>query len=199
MLMQKNVQVYLCMMLLISLLLTQPAGAARRNPLKSHSSNRLLNRSARQLITATAPATATVEATVEAAAESPLAAEPPSETPAVVTGTDGVAAAAVVTADEGVATAESLTLTDAAAETSQLDAAPSSARSCAIQPALDLAGYPNLVGTLGCPQSEGSFEPVALNEFSGSVDEADETSLNPYMLWFGAEERIYALLPSGQI
>ena len=146
-------------------------------------------------VTPTVPST--VEPTALPVADSPLTAASPLETPAAVTETDGVVAADNVTAGGEITSGESLTPSDAVTSTSQ-----SSAATCAIQPALDLAGYPNLVGTLGCPQSEGSFEPVALNEFSGPATEAnteaDDAALNPYMLWFGAEQRIYALLPSGE-
>ncbi len=135
------------------------------------------------------------------AANSPLA------TPDVITETDSIAAADSVTAADNVTASgeisggEEATPSDSVTEDvteGVTNTSQASAPTCAIQPALDLAGYPNLVETLGCPQSEGSFEPVALNEFSGPADDADGAALNPYMLWFGAEERIYALLPSGQ-
>ena len=125
------------------------------------------------------------------------AALPPAESPlataVAVTETDNVTAADAVSASSEISAGENVTPTGGVTSTSQ-----SSAPVCAIQPALDLAGYPNLVETLGCPLGEASFEPVALNEFSGAADAFSDASLNPYMLWFGAEERIYALLPNGE-
>ncbi len=55
---------------------------------------------------------------------------------------------------------------------------------------IDLSGYPdikNLPAILGCPQSEASLDPVAINEFGGGPN------YDRFMLWFGGEKQIYVL------
>ncbi len=63
---------------------------------------------------------------------------------------------------------------------------------CDIEPHIDLAGYPNLEETLGCPIAEASTNPVAIDEF-GEGPEYDR-----FMLWFSdldPSEQITVLYP----
>lgn len=62
---------------------------------------------------------------------------------------------------------------------------------CAIESHLDLLGYPDLEGRMGCPVAEAILDDVAINEF-GESQPPDR-----FMLWFSHEERIYTLLPDG--
>ncbi len=63
---------------------------------------------------------------------------------------------------------------------------------CDIEPHIDLAGYPNLEESLGCPTGEASTNPVAINEFG------DGPEYDRFMLWFSdldPSEQIYVLYP----
>ena len=62
---------------------------------------------------------------------------------------------------------------------------------CEIESHIDLAGYPNLEQTLGCPTGEATTDPVAIDEF-GEGPEYDR-----FMLWFGDTQMIYVLFPDG--
>ncbi len=60
---------------------------------------------------------------------------------------------------------------------------------CAIEPNPDLVGYADMEARMGCPLSEATTDPVAINEFGDGPD------YNRFMLWFGSEGQIYVLLP----
>ena len=60
---------------------------------------------------------------------------------------------------------------------------------CNIDYDLDLAGYPDLYGKLGCALSEGSNDSVGINEFGAGPD------YDRFMLWFSSEQQIYVLFP----
>jgi hypothetical protein len=62
---------------------------------------------------------------------------------------------------------------------------------CDIESDLDLAGYPDLEGKMGCAEGPATFDPVAINEF-GDSPETDR-----FMLWFSNDRLIYVLLPDG--
>jgi hypothetical protein len=62
---------------------------------------------------------------------------------------------------------------------------------CEIESHIDLAGYPNLEQTMGCPTGPATLDPVAINEF-GPGPEFDR-----FMLWFSNLQQIYVLLPDG--
>jgi hypothetical protein len=62
-------------------------------------------------------------------------------------------------------------------------------RACAVEYDLDLAGYPDLTGQMGCALSEANYDPVGINEFGAGPD------YNRFMLWFGSEGQIYVLFP----
>lgn len=62
---------------------------------------------------------------------------------------------------------------------------------CEIESNLDLAGYLNIEERMGCAQAPAKFDPVAINEFGTGPD------YDRFMLWFGSEGNIYALLPDG--
>ena len=61
---------------------------------------------------------------------------------------------------------------------------------CLAEFALDLAGYPELEGAMGCAIQGAIFDPVAINEFGPGPDHQQ------FMLWFGATEQIVVLLPN---
>ncbi len=63
---------------------------------------------------------------------------------------------------------------------------------CEIESHIDLAGYPNLEETLGCPTEAALLDPIAINEF-GEGPEFDR-----FMLWFSHEDLIYILFPDGR-
>ena len=60
---------------------------------------------------------------------------------------------------------------------------------CSAEYDLDLAGYPDLTGQMGCALSEANYDPVGINEFGAGPD------YNRFMLWFGSEGQIYVLFP----
>lgn len=59
---------------------------------------------------------------------------------------------------------------------------------CDLDYDLDLAGYPNLYRTLGCPVAESSSAPVAINEFGKGP------GYDRFMLWVSERRQIYVLL-----
>jgi hypothetical protein len=60
---------------------------------------------------------------------------------------------------------------------------------CSVEYDLDLAGYPDLTGQMGCALSAAGYDPVGINEFGAGPD------YNRFMLWFGGEGQIYVLFP----
>lgn len=63
---------------------------------------------------------------------------------------------------------------------------------CAVEPNLDLAGYPELESTMGCALSPARSDPVGFNEFGPGPD------FDRFMLWLSWESNIYSLLPDGR-
>jgi len=63
---------------------------------------------------------------------------------------------------------------------------------CEIESHIDLAGYPNLEETLGCPTEAALLDPIAINEFG------EGPQFDRFMLWFSHEGLIYVLLPDGR-
>ncbi|MBU6351679.1 MAG: hypothetical protein NTV69_17680 [Caldilinea sp.] len=59
---------------------------------------------------------------------------------------------------------------------------------CDLDYDLDLAGYPDLYRTLGCPVAGSSSAPVAINEFGKGP------SYDRFMLWVSERRQIYVLL-----
>lgn len=60
---------------------------------------------------------------------------------------------------------------------------------CAVESDLDLAGYPDLEGVMGCAVEPARFDPVGFNEFGPGPNYAS------FMLWLSWERQIYVLLP----
>lgn len=54
---------------------------------------------------------------------------------------------------------------------------------------MDLAGFSDLYLRMGCPISESSYDPVAINEFGDGPD------YDRFMLWFSSEHQIFVLFP----
>lgn len=63
---------------------------------------------------------------------------------------------------------------------------------CEIESHIDLAGYPNLEETLGCPTEAALLDPIAINEFG------EGPQFDRFMLWFSHEGLIYVLFPDGR-
>ena len=60
---------------------------------------------------------------------------------------------------------------------------------CTVEPNLDLAGYGNIVESMGCALAVATNELVGINEFGEGPD------YNRFMLWFSAESAITVLQP----
>jgi hypothetical protein len=130
-----------------------------------------------------AAADVTAPVSVLPTAKSAANAAAPAKT-AVVSTPSPVASSPVLTP-----TAASAVKTEATPTFTPLEAEASG--NCEIESSLDLVGYPNLEGTMGCATEEAIFDPIAINEF-GEAQPTDR-----FMLWFSHENMIYVLLPDG--
>jgi len=98
------------------------------------------------------------------------------------------------TPDLGLPATPALTGVEAITGTDEITAAPlvvDEGTGCQIDSDLDLAGYEGVEAMMGCPLEAATFDPVGLNEFGEGPD------YDRFMLWFGWEDHIYALLPDG--